>query len=76
MATISLTYTVSASDQNRVVAAFQSEANADINGTASPAQVLAYIQKTVKNQIVAKVQAFENAAAVAAIVPPATPVLS
>lgn len=76
MATISLTYTVSTADQNRVVAAYQSDANTDINGTASPAQVLAYLTKAVKNEVIAKVQSFEKGVAVAAIVPAAAPVMS
>lgn len=76
MATISLTYTVSPADQARVVAAFQIDANADLNATATPAQVLAYIQKLVKSQIIARVLAFENTAAVAAIVPQSPPVMT
>lgn len=62
MATISLSYAVSASDQARVVAAaYQVEANADLNATANASQVLAYIQnKVVKSPIVSKVKSYET----------------
>lgn len=76
MATITLAYTVSAQDQTRIVAAFQTEANIDLNGSASPAQVLTYIQKAVRLQVMAKVVAFESAAAAAALVPPTPPVMT
>lgn len=77
MATISLTYTLSAADQTRVVSAYQVAANADLNATATPAQVLAYIQnKVVKPMIISQVKSYENNVAVAAIVPAADPVLT
>lgn len=76
MATITLgPYTVTAQDQTRIVAAYQSEANTDINGSATPTQVLAYITKSVRLGVMAKVVAFENAAAAAAIVPAVPPVM-
>lgn len=75
MATITLTYSVSTQDQTRIVAAHQVDANADLNATASPAQVLAYIQKIVRLAVMAKVVAYENNVAIAAIVPPVPPVM-
>lgn len=77
MATITLgPYTVTPTDQGRIVAAFQNEANTDINGSATPAQVLAYITKAVRLQVMAKVVAFENTAAVAALPAPVPPVMT
>lgn len=76
MATLTVNYTISVSDLARTVAAYQSEANTDINGTATNAQVIAYIKKSLKQVIASKVQSFENAAAVAAIVPVTAPDLT
>lgn len=67
MATLTISYTVSAADQTRVVAAYQVDANADLNATASQSQVLAYIKKALKQVIVSKVQSFDTAVDVAAL---------
>lgn len=63
MATISMSWTISGADQTRVVAAYQVAANADLNGSATPTQVLNFIQKGVKQQIIDTTKAFEKAAA-------------
>ncbi len=76
MATITLSYTVSAADQTRVVAAFQTGANADLGSIANASQVLDYIKKVVKQEIINKTKNFEKAAAIAAIVPSADPILT
>ncbi len=76
MATISLDYTISAADQTRVLAAFQQEANDDLNGVANASQVLAFIKKAIKQEIIDKVRDFERRTAVDAIVPPVDPVLT
>lgn len=77
MATLSLTYTISASDQARIVATYQVAANADLNATANASQVLAYIQnKVVKPMIINQVKTYENSVAVAAIVPAIDPALT
>ncbi len=76
MATITLgPYTISASDQTRVVAAYQVAANADLNATATPTQVLAYIQKLTKQQIIATTQAYERQVAEASADAGVTPVV-
>lgn len=73
MAIIDLSVTVSVADQNRVLASWQSEANADLNGTASPAQVQTYVKKAIRKMLSDRVIAFEYAAATAAVAQPATP---
>lgn len=76
MATIDLSITISVADQARAVAAYQIDANADLNGTASGAQVLTYIKKVIRTQITARVVASELAAAQAAVSQPVPPVLT
>lgn len=76
MATIDLSVTLSANDQTRVLASWQADANADLNGTASPAQVATYIKKAIRNMLASRVVSFEYAAAQAAIVPPVAPALT
>ena len=65
------TYTVPDADVDRLVAAYQSDANVDINGTATRAQVLLYIAKQWVKLIKDKVKSVETAAAQAAVVIPA-----
>lgn len=67
MATLTVSFTLSAADQTRVVAAYQVDANADLNAMANASQVMTYIKKVLKQAIVSKVQSFETAADVAAI---------
>lgn len=76
MATIDLSVTLSVSDQNRVVASWQVEANADLNGTASPAQVQTYVKKYIRNLLSARVVSSEYAANVAAVAQPSPPSLT
>lgn len=76
MATIDLSVTLSVSDQTRVVASWQIEANADLNGTATPSQVASYIKKYIRNMLRDRVVAFEYAAAQAAVQQPTPPVLT
>ncbi len=68
MATITLSWTVSAADQTRVVAAFQAAANADLGSVATPSQVLDYIKKQIKQEIINTTKNFEKRAATDAIV--------
>lgn len=76
MATIDLSVTLSASDQTRVVASWQVEANADLNATATPAQVLTYIKKWIRAQLAARVVSSELSAAQAAVQQPTPPVIA
>lgn len=76
MATIDLSVTLSVSDQNRVVASWQVEANADLNGTATPAQVQTYVKKWLRKLLTDRVVASEYAANVAAVQQPTPPALS
>lgn len=76
MATIDLSVTLSVSDQNRVVASWQVEANADLNATATPAQVQTYVKKFLRKLLTDRVVAFEYAAGVAAVAQPTQPVLT
>ncbi len=76
MATIDLSVTLSASDQTRVVASWQVEANADKNGTATPSEVLTYIKKWIRSQLSGRVVSSEYAANVAAVSQPSPPALT
>lgn len=76
MATINLSVTLSASDQTRVVASWQIEANADLNATATPAQVQTYILKWLRAQLTARVVSSELSAAQAAVQQPVPPALT
>lgn len=76
MATLSVSFTLSAADSSRIVAAYQIEANADVNHTASNSEVMAYIKKTFKQSLIAKVQAFETATDIAALPVHAVPDLT
>lgn len=76
MATIDLSVTLSASDQTRVVASWQIEANADLNAGATPAQVLTYIKKWIRTQLAARVVSSEYATNVAAVAQPNPPSLT
>lgn len=76
MATIDLSVTVSASDQNRVVASWQTEANVDVNGTATPAQVQAYVKKFVRKMLIDRVVASEIATAQSAVAQPVPPAIT
>lgn len=71
MAIVSLDITVTAGEAARIQAAYQQAANVSVNGTASSAQVLAYIKTTVRQQIVDTVKSFEKTAAVTAVPDPA-----
>lgn len=76
MATIDLSVTLSVSDQTRAVASWQVEANADLNATATPTQVLAYIKKAIRKQLTDRVVSYEYATNVAAVAQPTPPVLT
>lgn len=76
MATINLSVTLSAADQTRVVASWQVEANADLNATASPAQVQTYILKWLRKILSDRVVSSEYAAAQAAVAQPTPPGLT
>ena len=53
-------YTVPDADIDRLVAAYQYDANQDINGTATEAQVLLYVVKTWVNAAKEKVSSYET----------------
>lgn len=76
MATIDLSVTLSVADQTRVVASWQVEANADLNATATPAQVLAYIKKSLRKTLTDRVVSSELSAAQAAVQQPVPPALT
>lgn len=61
------------SEVNRMVAAYQSAANAAINGTATRAQVLNYWVSSVMRDTIEFIRSTEVQVAVAAI-PPVTPI--
>lgn len=64
-------YAIPDAEIDRIVAAYQSDANVAVNGTATRAQVLLYVFNTeFVARLVAKVKAVEAAAQAAAIVPP------
>ena len=63
------TYNVADADIDRMVAAYQQDANTDINGTATRSQVLLYIAKTWLKDAQQKVSSKEYAAAQAAVQP-------
>lgn len=65
--TVSKSYTVSDADIARMVAAYQNDANVNVNGTATRNQVLLYIAKTWLKEAQSKVSAVEYAAAHATI---------
>jgi hypothetical protein len=71
---ITRTKTVTDAHLTRLVAAYQSEANASVNGTATNAQVITYIWNQAVSGWVAKVKAYEDAQAVAAAVAAVTPI--
>jgi hypothetical protein len=64
------TYTVPDADVDRLVAAYQSDANVSVNGTATRAQVLLYVAAQWISQIKAKVKSVETTTAQAAVVIP------
>lgn len=69
-ATATKTYNLPDSDIDRLVLAYQVEANASINATATYAQVLLYIFNTVLiTPLVAKTATTERATAIAAVAP-------
>jgi len=70
MPTISLDIAVTAGEATRIQAAYQSAANTSVHGTATQAQVLAYLKAQIRQQIVNTVKAFEKTAAVAAVPDP------
>lgn len=73
--TANKTYTMSDAEWDRIVAAYQSDANVSVNGTATYVQVLLYIFNTVLiAAMTAKAKSFEAAAAIAAV-PPPTPIV-
>lgn len=73
MATLSLDLTISAGEATRIQAAYQRAANVSVNGTATQAQVLAYLKATLRQEIVDTVKAYEKSIAVAAVADP-TPI--
>jgi hypothetical protein len=60
--------TVTDAHLTRLVAAYQAEANASINGTATNAQVITYIWNNAVSQWIAKVKAYEDSQAAEAAV--------
>jgi hypothetical protein len=68
------TKTVTDAHLTRLVAAFQAEANASINGTATNGQVITYIWEQAVTGWVAKVKAYEAAQATATAVAGVTPI--
>jgi hypothetical protein len=72
--TVTKTYTMTDAEWDRIVAAYQSDANVSINGVATYNQVLLYMFNTVLiATLTAKTKAFESANAIAAL-PPPTPI--
>lgn len=71
MPVISLDFTVTAGEATRVQACYQLQANASVNGTASQAQVLAFLKAKVRQTVVDDVKAYEKSIAVAAVPDPA-----
>ena len=61
---LSKTFTVADNDIDNIVQAFQSDANVKVNGTATLAQVWAYIVGTWADAIKAKVREFKTVPAV------------
>jgi hypothetical protein len=73
-ATANKTYTMTDAEWDRIVAAYQSDANTSVNGVATYVQVLLYIFNTVLiAALTSKTKAFESAVAIAAL-PPPTPI--
>lgn len=70
MATVDLSASLSDTDQVRVVASWQTDANTDVNGTATPEQVIVYIKKALGVLLSQRVLAYELAIAQAAIAQP------
>lgn len=64
--TLSRSRTITDAHATRLIAAYQTEANVSVNGTATRAQVWNYIVNTMYYQWVAKVRAYEDAVAAAA----------
>lgn len=64
-------YAVPDGDIDRIVAAYQSAANVDINGTATRLQVLQFITKQWMAELTRDVKTFEVDKAKAAVVVPA-----
>lgn len=73
MPVISLDITVTAGETTRIQAAYQSAANTSINGTATQAQVLAYLKARLRQEIIDTVKAYEKSIGVAAVADP-TPI--
>lgn len=72
--TAAKTFTDTDANWDRVIAAFQNDANVSVNGTATYPQVCLYIFNTLLiNPMVVKVKAADLAAAQAAVVTPAPP---
>lgn len=69
--TLTKTYTIPDAHIDRLVAAYQTPANASINGTATRAQVLNFWVQGLMSETVQQVQNVENAAAIMAVAPPA-----
>jgi hypothetical protein len=65
--TVSKTYNMADADMDAIIAAYQSEANTSINGTATRAQVLNYITLTWMKSLQDKAQYHHT---VPAVVPP------
>lgn len=61
------TYTVADADIDKIVTAYQDDANVIVNGTATKAQVWLYIAGTWADAIKAKVKSFNT---VPAVIPP------
>ena len=65
------TFTVSDADINRTIAYLKVQANSVVNGTATTAQACLVWANKVLGDLQAGTVAFENAAALAAVAPPA-----
>lgn len=70
-ANVTKNYTVLDADIDRIVAAYQVDANKDLNATANKAQVLLYLTKRWMAEIAADVKSAERQKAQDAIVVPA-----
>lgn len=68
--TASKTYTLTDAEVGRMIAAFQSDANVSVNGTATRAQVLAYAVDQMMQMVVSKVQQIEGDAIAKAVAAP------
>lgn len=64
-------FTIPDADMTRIVQAYQSAANTDINGTATPTQVFTYVVKQWIAKMSGDVVNFQSQAAIAALAAPA-----